>query len=143
MSDQKRRQSSFSLEPLEAADVPAAISLYFSAFDNSHSLSCWPRTEPVHKWWQDLLKAKIQEPGAHAVKAVSEDTGEIVGFAQWVEPTKRNDRAGSVPKEWPEGVDVELCAATFAAFAEGREEVMGDDRHWCKQIAHLTKKLRS
>ena len=124
---------SFTLHSLVAVDVPTCVSIYFSAFQNPHSLGCWPRIDTVRSWWENMLYDELDEPGAHWLKAVSTSTGQLAAFAKWVEP-----KPGVFPDtslaQWPEGADQALCDETFGAWARRRRELMGDRGHWCKTV---------
>lgn len=72
----------FRLEPLEEADIPHCVTIYFAAFTNPHSLGCWPRTASVREWWEASISDELHDPGAHWLKAVTAK-GQIAGFAKW------------------------------------------------------------
>lgn len=70
------------IKQLEEADIPQCVTIYFAAFQNAHSLGCWPRTAAVRRWWEASISSELHDPGAHWLKAVTAD-GEIAGFAKW------------------------------------------------------------
>ena len=120
----------FELKPLEHADASRCIEIYFLAFQNPHSLACWPRIPSVRAWWEKMIHDELDEPGAHWLKAVSSQTGEIAGFCKWQEPKPGVTPDVSLP-EWPEGADQELCRETFGAWARMHRNLMGGRGHWC------------
>ncbi|KAK5166502.1 uncharacterized protein LTR77_008045 [Saxophila tyrrhenica] len=130
----------FRLLPLLPQDVPHCVSIYFAAFQNAHSLACWPRDVPaVREWWERMLYDELEEPGAWWLKVVlveegMEGTGEVVcGFGKWVEPKPGVFPETDLP-QWPEGADKALCEETFGAWARRRRELMGDRGHWYLEI---------
>lgn len=119
----------FTLEPLTRADVPGCITIYFSAFQNPHSLGCWPRTPRIRTWWEDMIYSELDEPGAHWLKAVS-ITGELAGFIKWVQPKHGVEPDTTLP-QWPEDADQRLCNETFGDWARRHRELMRARAHWC------------
>jgi GNAT superfamily N-acetyltransferase len=84
-----------------------------------------------------MIHDELDEPGSHWLKAVSEQSGEVAGFAKWQEP-----KPGRVPEidlpEWPEGADKALCNETFGDWARKHRELMADRDHWCT-VTHFCK----
>lgn len=121
----------FALLPLQESDIPRCVTIYFAAFQNPHSLGCWPRTPSVRAWWEDLINDELHAPGARWLKAVSVESGSIAGFIKWQE-----SKPGVVPDadlpEWPQGADSSLCNETFGAWARAHRDLMGSRGHWCK-----------
>lgn len=126
----------FTLHPLTRADIPACVTIYFAAFQNPHSLGCWPRTPAVRAWWEAMMADELDEPGAHWLKAVSAATGELAGFVKWQQPTHGVAPSEALPR-WPEGADARLCQETFGAWARGHRELMGERGHWCRRFAFV------
>ncbi|KAF2207131.1 hypothetical protein CERZMDRAFT_102629 [Cercospora zeae-maydis SCOH1-5] len=124
---------SFTLQPLQEPDIPHCITIYFLAFQNPHSLACWPRTPGIRTWWEDMIKSELHEPGAHWLKAVSSETGAIAGFVKWQEPNPGVEPDTDLP-EWPEEADRELCDETFGTWARARKDLMGREGHWYLEI---------
>ena len=120
----------FNLERLEHEDAERCVTIYFAAFQNPHSLACWPRIPSVRAWWEKMIHDELDESGAHWLKAVSSQTGEIAGFCKWQEPKPGVTPDVSLP-EWPEGADQELCRETFGAWARMHRNLMGGRGHWC------------
>lgn len=121
----------FILLPLQPADIANCVNIYFAAFQNAHSLGCWPRIPSVRAWWENMITDELYEPGAHWLKAVSKQTGEIAGFAKWQEPKSGKESDTALP-QWPEGADTALCDETFGAWARKHGELMGVRGHWCE-----------
>ncbi len=129
----------FTLHPLTSSDVPRCVDIYFSSFQNPHSIGCWPRVASVREWWENMLYTELDEPGAYWLKAVSTGTGsgnkspsgEIAAFAKWVEPKPGVEPETDLP-EWPEGADNALCDETFGSWARRRRILMGARGHWCE-----------
>ena len=122
----------FTLQPLSYEDAARCVDVYFAAFQNPHSLGCWPRdVATVRAWWEKMIRDELTEPGAHWFKAVDTSTNEIAGFVKWMAP-----RPGTFPETqlptWPEGADIALCDKTFGAWAGKHRELMQDRGHWCK-----------
>lgn len=76
------RSMSFQLHPLEKNDIPHCVTIYFAAFQNAHSLGCWPRTPSVRSWWEASILDELHDSGAHWLKVVAAN-GVIAGFAKW------------------------------------------------------------
>ncbi|KAF2725221.1 acyl-CoA N-acyltransferase [Polychaeton citri CBS 116435] len=124
---------SFTLLPLIKSDVPACVQIYFDAFQNPHSLACWPRIPSVRQGWEEMFYKELQDPRAHFLKVFDVETGRMVGFAKWVEPTPGETPEFDSP-QWPEGADVDLCNETFSEWARQHKEMMGDRGHWYLEI---------
>ena len=77
-----------------------------------------------------MIDDELKEPGAHWLKAVSTNTGEIAAFVKWQEPKPGVEPEVDLPT-WPEGADEELCNETFGAWAKAHRELMGKRGHWC------------
>lgn len=134
----------FHLLPLTPADISRCVDIYFAAFQNPHSLACWPRGKPtVRAWWEHMFAAELAEPGAHWLKAVTDDSdtdydsekagtknGTIAGFAKWVAPNPGRVPDTTLPA-WPAGADAALCEETFGAWARAHAEILGARGHWC------------
>ena len=78
-----------------------------------------------------MFYSELNEFGSHWLKAMSTETGEIVGFVKWQEPKHGVEPDVDMPT-WPEGADQELCNETFGNWARMRRELMGKRGHWCK-----------
>lgn len=78
-----------------------------------------------------MIRSELDEPGAHWLKAVSNETGAIVGFVKWQEPKPGVEPDTNLP-EWPEEADQKLCNETFGAWARAHRDLMGNEGHWCK-----------
>jgi hypothetical protein len=122
---------SFTLHSLQPSDVPNAVSIYFAAFQNAHSLGCWPRTANIRAWWENMIRTELDEDGAHWLKAVDPSTGDMIAFVKWVEPKPGVEPDTSLPS-WPEDADEKLCNETFGEWARRKKELMGRRGHWCK-----------
>lgn len=127
-------------------DIPTLVTLYFSSFQNAHSLACWPRDDPrVRKWWEDMLLHELSDPEAFFFKVVDDDAAsssehereerpeEILAWAKWCSPDAQPDQ----DLQWPEGADRELCDETFGAWEVERKRIMGGRKHWCKILSLL------
>jgi hypothetical protein len=79
-----------------------------------------------------LLQQKHADPTTIWLKAVDDETGELIGFAEWhvYEPGE------PIPKppvrDWGPGSNPEVCEEFFGEIAEGRERVMGGKGYVCK-----------
>lgn len=125
----------FELQPLAKQDVSRCVDIYFAAFQNPHSLACWPRTPPVRAWWENMIREELHEPGGHWLKAVCKETGEIAGYVKWQEPKPGREPETDLP-EWPEGADKALCDETFGDWARKHGELLGGRGHWCTSVLH-------
>ncbi|GIZ48000.1 hypothetical protein CKM354_001107500 [Cercospora kikuchii] len=124
---------SITLQPLQECDVQTCVTIYFSAFQNPHSLACWPRVPSIRAWWENMIRSELHGPGAHWLKAVPNATGAIVGFVKWQEPKPGVEPDTNLP-EWPEEADQELCDETFGAWARAHRDLMGNEGHWYLEI---------
>ncbi|WPG98356.1 acyl-CoA N-acyltransferase [Acrodontium crateriforme] len=123
----------FTLAPLQKEDIQASVEIYFLAFQNAHSLACWPRTPSIQAWWTEMLDNELTEPGAHWVKTIDSQTGELAGFGKWQEP-KPGVSVDDVLPEWPREADGELCQRTFGEWARRHRDLMGARGHWYLEI---------
>jgi hypothetical protein len=79
-----------------------------------------------------LLEQKQADPTTIWLKAVDDETDDLIGFAEWhvYEPGK------PVPKPpvkaWGPGSNPAVCEAFFGAIADGRERVMGGKACVCE-----------
>jgi len=121
----------FDLQPLQLEDASRCTSIYFAAFQNPHSLACWPRIPSIRAFWEKMIRDELHEPHAHWLKAVSCETQDIVGFCKWKSPKPGQEPDTSLP-EWPEGADKALCDETFGEWARRHKALMGDRGHWCE-----------
>ena len=121
----------FQLQPLTRRDVPRCVTIYFAAFQNPHSLGCWPRTANVRKWWENMICDELDEVGSHWLKAVSTSTGDIAGFVKWQEPKHDTEPSTDLPV-WPGDADEALCNETFGTWARQHRNLMGRRGHWCR-----------
>ncbi|TKA71412.1 hypothetical protein B0A55_07707 [Friedmanniomyces simplex] len=133
----------FSILHLQQEDIPPSLEIYFLAFQNPHSLACWPRHLPtVREWWENMFRSELHEPGAQWLKAVVSDDDDddsigggtggevVVGFCKW-RRFEEGEGVGTELPEWPEGADAELCEETFGEWARRHGELMGGRGHWC------------
>ncbi|OQO15241.1 hypothetical protein B0A48_00624 [Cryoendolithus antarcticus] len=122
----------FKLLPLTAEDAHRCVDIYFAAFQNPHSLACWPRVPSIRAFWEHMILDELAEPGAHWLKAVVTSPGastndvpdlntaqRIAGFCKWVAP-----KPGQVPDttlpQWPaEADDLEIVATDPAYQGQG------------------------
>jgi hypothetical protein len=122
---------SFTIQPLRAEDAGRCVAIYFAAFQNPHSLGCWPRDVPrVREWWENMIKGELTEAGSHWFKVVSEDKGEIVGYCKWRKYEAGHEADTNLP-QWPEGSDKVLADETFGDWANKHPQLMGTRAHWC------------
>ncbi|KAK6435354.1 hypothetical protein LTR95_008455 [Oleoguttula sp. CCFEE 5521] len=141
-----RPKPTFKLLPLTAEDAPRCVDIYFAAFQNPHSLACWPRVPSIRTFWEHMILDELAEPGAHWLKAVvglpdaagsdnreSKATLQIAGFCKWVAPKPGQTPDTTLP-QWPADADGKLCDETFGAWAEAHKEHLGDRGHWYLEI---------
>ncbi|KAI6793500.1 hypothetical protein KC367_g7363 [Hortaea werneckii] len=126
------------LQPLEPSDIPACVEIYFRAFQNPHSLACWPRVPSVRQWWEDMfVREMASEAGSHWFKAVDLDSkgeGQMVGFVKWQEPRRDGGEVETELPEWPAEADKGVCEETFGEWGRRRRELMGGRGHWYLEI---------
>ena len=120
----------FDLQSLQEEDVPHCVTIYFAAFQNAHSLGCWPRTPGVRQWLENMIYDELKDPGAHWRKATSPGSQEIAGFVKWQEPKPGEEPEVELPA-WPEDADQSLCNETFSKWATMYRELFGKRGHWC------------
>lgn len=125
------------IQPLQADDIPKCVQIYFDAFQNPHSLACWPRAPGIRKFWQDMLQEEMGDPSARFLKVmmVNDDGSdkELAAFAKWVAPKPGVEVDTSLPR-WPEEADAALCERTFGDWARRHGELMEMRGHWCECI---------
>ncbi|KAI6860843.1 hypothetical protein KC338_g6799 [Hortaea werneckii] len=127
------------LHPLQPSDIPSCVEIYFLAFQNPHSLACWPRVPSVRKWWEDMFTREMaSEPGSHWFKTVdpTPEDGEpvVVGFVKWQEPRPEGMELETELPEWPAEADGRVCEETFGEWGRRRRELMGGRGHWYLEI---------
>lgn len=123
---------SFELRPLEPSDAPRCIQIYFDAFQNAHSIGCWPRTDAVRKWWEDMLVAELSQAGSHHFKVIHVPSGEIASWGKWRKFQEGQKSDQDLPAAWPEGSDKRLADETFGAWMGEHPKIMGVRAHWCE-----------
>lgn len=123
----------FEIQPLAESDISRCVDIYFAAFQNAHSLACWPRVPSIRAFWVNMIHDELHEAGSHWLKAVSKSTGEVAGFAKWQEPKPGKEPDTHLP-EWPEEADKSLCDETFGAWARMHLELFADRGHWCQSL---------
>lgn len=140
----------FEILPIDPKDAPRLITIYFAAFQNAHSLACWPRIPSVRQWWEDMVLDELKDPNAVFLKVVDTDSTDgqgseessrdgrqgpedqsIVAWAKWNRPKDGETPDTGLP-EWPEGADVELCNRTFGVWAQEHVNITGSRGHWCE-----------
>ncbi|ORX37836.1 acyl-CoA N-acyltransferase [Kockovaella imperatae] len=123
----------FKLLPLTEEDAPECVSVYFAAFQNPHSLACWPRVPAIRSFWEKMILDELHEPRAHWAKAVDEETGRLAGFMKWQAPKEGVEPDTRLP-EWPAEADGRLCDETFGAWARQHRDLMGSRGHWYLEL---------
>ncbi|KAB8360715.1 hypothetical protein FH972_024451 [Carpinus fangiana] len=66
-----------------------ATGVYMDAFgSDALSLSCFPRTDAVRKWWTKMLEEEVQDPNASFSATIAQDAdgSSFSAFAKWVMP---------------------------------------------------------
>jgi len=122
----------FEVQSLQEQDASRCVDIYFAAFQNPHSLGCWPRNVPsVRAWWEQMIHDELNESGSQWLKAVSQSTGEIAAYCKWRRYEADHEPDTSLP-EWPKGADTTLCNETFGDWARKHPELMGRRAHWCE-----------
>ena len=121
----------FTLRPLLLPDIPRCITIYFAAFQNPHSLACWPRVPGIRLWWERMISTELSEPGAHFLVAECVSTGLIAGWTKWQAPKPGVAPDTTLPI-WPAEADVRLCNETFGQWARTHRDIMGTRGHWCE-----------
>ncbi|KAK4953838.1 hypothetical protein LTR10_008442 [Elasticomyces elasticus] len=120
---------SFATRLLLESDISRCVDIYFAAFQNPHSLACWPRGVPaVRSWWEAMFHDELHEPGSTWIKAVSHETGEIAAYCKWRQHEEGCVLETDLP-QWPEGADARLCDETFGDWARKHSELMGGKAH--------------
>lgn len=108
-----------SIQPVEAADIPAFARLQLEAFaSHPRTPMMWRKgyTDQVYAYHESKTKESLRDPECRLIKAVDDETGAMVGvseitFALNIE-TNRNQRPvgedDSPPDNWPEGGNWEM-----------------------------------
>jgi GNAT superfamily N-acetyltransferase len=130
-------KGSLVLTKATVADIPVLSTTFHRAFhDTAFYKAMVPDTPANDKWWQESHKIALLDPETHVVKMVDQENGNIAAMARWVLPGKDGSpQPGSAEDRWPEftnDVDRTLADPLFAAMARGRQEFMGDRKHYCK-----------
>ncbi len=119
------------LRPGIAADVPAMVEVYISAFaSNMLHQVVFPGSSPqTHSFWQDSLSDEIQDPTARFL-VVEDTSARIVAFAKWVAPLSPDAPPVPVPTNWPTDGDPGLANSFFGELAQKHEDIIGLRPHW-------------
>ncbi|KII83338.1 hypothetical protein PLICRDRAFT_62454, partial [Plicaturopsis crispa FD-325 SS-3] len=127
------------VEPLTYSDLPAAAKIYFACFNDFPATLFEPEPAPLDiRTWRTALRFKLDiESGRRVfVKAVLEETGDVVGFAIWQKPgvpIKEPSKVGERTEEENEafrGINVRAWHVFHSAGQDKRIEIFGDEPHW-------------
>ena len=88
-----------SIHPLLPSDIPTAACLELEAFrSHPNTPYQWPRgyTRDLYAWHEAGMEKTLADPRGRLVKAVDEETGVMVGYAEWefVLDVERDGRKG-------------------------------------------------
>ncbi|GAB1739242.1 hypothetical protein NU219Hw_g3991t1 [Hortaea werneckii] len=125
-----------SILPLQAGDIPAFVRLELEAFRTHPRIPMlWPRgfTPDLYAYYEDSKTQSLQKEASRILKAVDDETGEIVAVAQWtfavdgkVGGNKTNQfTEDQPPANWPEGGNWELRRFFKLEWEAWRAEMMG------------------
>ncbi|KAI7163480.1 NAD(P)-binding protein [Hortaea werneckii] len=126
-----------SILPLQPADIPAFVRLELEAFRTHPRIPMlWPRgyTPDLYAYYEDSKAQSLQKEASRILKAVDDETGEIVAVAQWTFALEGNDEGNKnlqfaneqPPANWPEGGNWELRRFFKIEWEEWRAEMMGE-----------------
>lgn len=107
------------VKPLDEADIPAFVRVELEAFRPHPRIPMlWPRgyTDDLYAFYEDRKTTSYHDPAQRLVKAVDDETGDIVAASEWTfvldaeaeakkEPSDPNEQP---PPNWPEGGNWDL-----------------------------------
>ena len=82
----------------------------------------------------EFVKAKAADPSTVWLKAVDDDTGEMIAFAEWHIYEPDTPRPEPRPRQFGPGSNPEVCKWFFGSIDAKREQLMGDKPHLCEWI---------
>lgn len=123
--------------PLQAGDIPAFVRLELEAFRTHPRIPMlWRQgfTPDLYAYYEDSKAQSLQKEACRIVKAVDDETGEIVAVAQWTFALEGNDEGNKTlqftkkepPANWPEGGNWELRRFFKLEWEAWRAEMMGE-----------------
>jgi hypothetical protein len=125
------------LKEPEEAQLPRLAEIQKAAFaEDPLVLGALPGVahEDYIAWVTQNLTRPRPPPGyrMELVCAVKEETGEIVGFAQWAIPTKPGDEPAALgaPVPFPRNGHEHIWQGFFEGVVRIMNEVMGEAKHW-------------
>jgi len=128
--------SPFHLSPCTPADVPSMMSIYSLAFSHDHLSSyTFPPSIPTstkEAWLATRFLRTFSQPNIRNFKIVETSTGQMVAWARWGFPhvftvdelaeKERQRKEVEEEGEWPEGANLEVCAAKFGGLETKRDK---------------------
>ncbi|KAI7720072.1 NAD(P)-binding protein [Hortaea werneckii] len=120
-----------------AGDIPAFVRLELEAFRTHPRIPMlWRQgfTPDLYAYYEDSKAQSLQKEACRIVKAVDDETGEIVAVAQWTFALEGNDEGNKTlqftkkepPANWPEGGNWELRRFFKLEWEAWRAEMMGE-----------------
>ncbi|KAI7482365.1 NAD(P)-binding protein [Hortaea werneckii] len=122
--------------PLQPADIPAFVRLELEAFRTHPRMPMlWPRgfTSDLYAYYENNKTQSLQKETSRILKAVDDETGEIVAVAQWTFALEGNEERNRTskfadeqpPANWPEGGNWELRRFFKIEWEAWRAKTMG------------------
>lgn len=118
------------------ADVPRACEIESAAYaDNPANNVLFPGPFPpdsAERRASRLVEEIHNNATIRCLKAVDEETGELIAFAKWhIFSTPETAVAAEKVLYFGPGTNQEACYAFFGGLAARKKEVMGDKPHLC------------
>lgn len=126
----------FIVEPAVDADIARACEIEFAAHAGRPANSVkFPGPFPpdsAARRAQSLIDERNSDPTTRHVKAVDQETGEIIAFSKWhIYATPEEAEKAERPLNFGEGTNREACMAFFGGIARRKKELMGSKPHIC------------
>lgn len=142
------------VHPLQPADIPAFVRLELEAFRTHPRMPMlWPRgfTPDLYAYYEDSKTQSLQKEASRIIKAVDDETGEIVAVAQWtfaLDGKAEGNRTVQFtneqpPANWPEGGNWELRRFFKMEWEAWRAAMMGEKPYIRTYIIYNCPRLES
>lgn len=126
--------STRALEPLYEEDIPAAVSLWYSAFDSEEMRRLFPDTPGVRKWWHDTIRNDLLQKQKQKYLKVIEE-GKMIAFVKW--DLASPEESGNRFLPWHPDMNSEACNNLTTQNLRERERVMGSRKYYCEFVSYL------
>ncbi|CAM1503814.1 Fc.00g014050.m01.CDS01 [Cosmosporella sp. VM-42] len=127
------------LRPATPDDIPAMVSVLFSAWSSSIlNELCFPASSPeVHTYWAQRIASNMAAPNTYLIVAMLPSAGDssptLAGWARWVRkpsPAELPEPLKFTPKDYPSTGDGAVAANFFQGNYDATRRLVGKEEHW-------------